>query len=118
MNWRISLQAWLALLGLGLALWLAIANLQEILAIGWVLFGAILLSLVLRPLANRLFRYHIPRGLSVIAVYMAVVGLLVGLGYLLSPIIIQEVTYLQNNGPNLVQSSLAHLTNVPEQWDS
>jgi predicted PurR-regulated permease PerM len=113
MNWRISLQAWLALLGLGLVLWLAVVNIQDILAIGWVLFGAILLSLALRPLADRLSRYHVPRGVTVFAVYMAAAGLLVGLGYLLSPIIKQEVTYLQTNGSNLMQSSLAHLTNTP-----
>lgn len=113
MNWRISLQAWLALLGLGLTLWLAVAYLPDILTIGWVLFGAILLSLALRPLANRLSRYHIPRGVTVFAVYMAGAGLLVGLGYLLSPIIKQEVTYLQNNGSNQLQTALTRLANTP-----
>ncbi len=74
MNWRISLQAWLALFGLGLALWLTVTYLQEIMAIGWVLFGAILLSLTLRPLADRLSRHHIPRGVTMLAAY--VIGLL------------------------------------------
>ncbi|MGD8805416.1 MAG: AI-2E family transporter [Chloroflexota bacterium] len=113
MNWRISSQAWLALLGLGLTLWLIVAYLPSILAIGWVLFGAILLSLALRPLADRLSRHHIPRGVTVLAVYIAGAGLLVGLGYLLAPIIKQEVTYLQNNGLNQVQTSLNRLANTP-----
>jgi predicted PurR-regulated permease PerM len=77
------------------------------------LFGAILLSLVLQPLANRLSRYHIPRGITVIAAYVAGAALLVGLGYLLAPIINQEVTYLQTNGSTLLQSALTRLANTP-----
>jgi putative heme transporter len=113
MKERISLQVWLALFGLGLALWLAVTYLQDILAIGWVLFGAILLSLALQPLANRLSHYHIPRGVTVFMAYVAGAALLVGLGYLLAPIINQDVTYLQNNGSTLLQSALTRLANTP-----
>ena len=100
MNWRISSQAWLALLGLGLTLWLIITYLPSILTIGWVLSGAILLSLAIRPFAGWLSRYHIPRGITVLGVYMAGAVLLLGLGYLLSPIIKQEIAYLQSSGFN------------------
>ena len=113
MKEHISLQVWLALFGLGLALWLAVTYLQDILAIGWVLFGAILLSLALQPLANRLSHYHIPRGITVFMAYVAGAALLVGLGYLLAPIINQDVTYLQNNGSTLLQSALTRLANTP-----
>lgn len=113
MKWRISLQAWLALLGLGLTLWLIVAYLPNILTIGWVLFGAILLSLALQPLADRLSRYHIPRGVTVLAAYTAGAVLLVGLGYLLSPIIKQEVAYLQKDGLNQLQTALTRLANTP-----
>lgn len=113
MNERISLQVWLALFSLGLALWLAVTYLQDILAIGWVLFGGILLSLALQPLANRLWRYHIPRGITVFAAYVAGAALLVGLGYLLAPIINQDVTYLQTNGSTQLQSALTGLANAP-----
>ncbi|MCB9419928.1 MAG: AI-2E family transporter [Ardenticatenaceae bacterium] len=113
MKERISLQVWLALFSLGLALWLAVTYVQDILAIGWVLFGAILLSLALQPLANRLSRYHIPRGVTVFVTYVAGAALLVGLGYLLAPIINQDVTYLQTNGSTLIQSALTRLANTP-----
>lgn len=112
-NWRMSLQAWLALFGLGLALWLAVTYFQELMAVGWVLFGAVLLSLALRPLADRLRRYHIPRGVTVLVAYVAAAGLLIGLGYLLSPIINREVSYLQNNGSTLLQTALTRLANTP-----
>ncbi len=113
MKERISLQVWLALFSLGLALWLAVTYLQDILVVGWVLFGAILLSLAMQPLANRLSRYHIPRGITVVATYVAGAALLVGLGYLLAPIISQDVTYLQTNGSTQFQSALTRLANAP-----
>jgi len=112
-NLRISLQAWLALLGLGLVLWLAATYLQDILAIGWVLFGAVLLSLALRPLADHLSHYHVPRGITVMVIYVAGAALLVGLGYLLSPIIDNETTYLQSNGAALLPTALTRLANTP-----
>jgi predicted PurR-regulated permease PerM len=120
---RISLQVWLALFGLGLALWLAATYLQDIMAVGLVLFGAILLNLILQPLANRLSYYHIPRGITVFAAYIAGVALLVGLGYLLAPIINQEAAYLQTNGSTLLQAALTRLTNTPlaswiPSWDT
>jgi len=113
MKERISLQVWMALFGLGLALWLAVTYLQDILAIGWVLFGAVLLSLAIQPLANRLSHHHIPRGITVFMTYIAGAALLVGLGYLLAPIINQEVTYLQTNSSTLLQSALTRLANTP-----
>jgi len=113
MNWRISSQAWLALLGLGLTLWLIITYLPSILTIGWVLSGAILLSLAIRPFAGWLSRYHIPRGITVLVVYMAGAVLLLGLGYLLSPIIKQEIAYLQSSGLNQLQSAVTRLTSTP-----
>lgn len=111
--WRISLQAWFALFGLGLALWLTVTYLQDILSVGWVLFGAVLLSLAIRPLSDHLARHHIPAGVTVAVVYVAGLGLLVGMGYLLAPIITQEVAYLQTNGPTLLQAALTRLANTP-----
>ena len=116
-SWRIGLQAWFALFGLGLALWLTVTYLQDILSVGWVLFGAVLLSLAIRPLSDHLSRHRIPAGLTVAVVYVAGLGLLVGMGYLLAPIITQEVTYLQTNGPTLLQAALTRLANTPlAQW--
>ena len=110
-QWHLSLQGWLALFALGLALWLTMTYFAAIMAIGWVLFGAVLLSLPLRPLADRLARYRVPRGVTVLGAYLVGIALLVGLGYLLTPIINQQITYLQSNGASLLQTATSRLAN-------
>ena len=80
-------------------------------AIGWVLFWRGAVSLPLRPLADRLARYRVPRGVTVLGAYLVGIALLVGLGYLLTPIINQQITYLQSNGASLLQTATSRLAN-------
>jgi predicted PurR-regulated permease PerM len=84
--WRLSLQAWIALLALGLALWLTITYAGLLLEVIWVLFGAFLLSLAICPLADALTRWHIPRGVTVLGVYAGLGGVLALLGSLLDSV--------------------------------
>ncbi len=112
-SWRFSLQAWLALLGLGVSLWLVISYGALLLELVWILFGAFLLSLAIRPLADALARRHIPRGLTVLGVYLALLALLAGLGTLLVPVVSAEVNLLRANGPDLLQKALAQLAAIP-----
>ena len=111
-TWYLSWQAWLSLLALGLVLWTAISYASLIMEIVWILFGAILLSLAIRPLADRLARRHIPRPLTVLGVYVGLIGLLVVLGALLVPIVTSETALLQSNGPHLLQTALSRLTST------
>jgi predicted PurR-regulated permease PerM len=111
--WYLSWQAWLSLLALGVALWTAISYASLIMEIVWILFGAFLLSLAIRPLADRLARRRVPRLLTVLGVYVSLIGLLVVLGALLVPIVTNETTLLQSNGPNLLQTALSRLTSTP-----
>jgi len=112
-TWYLSWQAWLGFLALGVALWTAISYASLIMEIVWILFGAFLLSLAIRPLADRLARRRVPRPLTVLGVYVVLIGLLVVLGSLLVPIVTSETILLQSNGPNLLQTALSRLTNTP-----
>lgn len=116
--WRLSLQAWLGLLTLGLAFWLTITYAGLLLEVLWVIFGAFLLSLAIRPAADALSRWRIPRGITVIGFYVGLGGALALLGDLLVPAFKAELTHLQSNGPTLLQSALSRLAAIPllKQW--
>lgn len=111
--WRLSLQGWFSLLALGLVLWLLITYAGLILQIIFILFSAILISLAIRPLANALARWHVPHGVTVLGVYVGLLGLLVTIGTLLTPMLGLEVTRLQANGPTLIQKALSQLAALP-----
>jgi len=112
-SWRLSGQAWFALLTLGLGLWLAVTYASLIMEIIWVLAGAFLLSLAITPLADILARRRIPRSLTVLGIYLGLIGLLIVLGVLLLPIISTETSLLQANGPDLLQKALSRLSTTP-----
>jgi predicted PurR-regulated permease PerM len=111
--WRLSLQAWVGLLALGLVFWLIVVHAKLILEMIWVLFGALLLSLAIRPLADTLTRWRIPRWLTVLGVYVGLVAALALLGDLLFPIVSTEVTRLQTYGPNLLKQALSQVATAP-----
>jgi len=112
-SWHLSWQGWFGLLGLGLVGWLIITYASLIMEIVWILFGAFLLSLAIRPLADSLARQRIPRSATVLAVYVGLIGLFAILGTLLVPIVNTETTLLQTNGPNLLQTALSRLAATP-----
>jgi predicted PurR-regulated permease PerM len=111
--WRLSPRTWVGLLALGLTLWLTITYARLILEVIWVLFGAFLLGLAIRPLADRLARWHIPRWVTVFGVYVALFGGAAILGDLLLPVISAEAAHLRSNGPTLLQTALSRLAAVP-----
>ena len=110
--WQLSLQAWLALWGLGLVLWLTVNYADLLLEITWILFGAFLLSLAIRPLVDRLARRRIPRGLTVLAVYLGLLGGLVLLGVLLVPVVSAEIGLARADGPDLLQKAFSQLATI------
>ena len=73
-TWHLGWQTWLSLLALGVALWTVISYANLMMEIIWILFGAFLLSLAIRPLADRLTRRRVPRSLTVLAVDKVTVG--------------------------------------------
>ncbi len=112
-NLRIGPGAWLALVTAGLAIWLAITYSWLIVEVLGVVFGAFLLSLSMRPLADFLARWRIPRGMTVVGLYVVAVGLLVLFGRLTVPAIADEVIQLRNRGPELLAAATARLETVP-----
>jgi len=112
-KWRISFQAWISLFILGLAFLTIFTYSGLIEEIVGVVFGAILLSLAIRPLADILEQRHIPRGISVILVYVGLGGLFALMGILLVPVVNTEVARLQALSPNLSQSIVTHIEAIP-----
>lgn len=104
---------WLSLLGVALAFWLIVSYAALLLEVAGVLFGALLLSLAIAPLAERLARRRVPRGLTVLAVYLLGGALLVVLAGLLVPVVRAEAGLLQAQGPALVQRATDQLATLP-----
>jgi predicted PurR-regulated permease PerM len=116
-TYRINLQTWLALLALGLMIWLIISQAALILELSWILLGAVLLSQAISPLANKMGRWHIPRSLTVIGVYIFALAILGLIGNRIVPIIGSEVIQLQQNAPQLWQRIQTQLAGTPlAQW--
>ncbi len=110
--WRLNLRTWIALLALGLAFWLILTYAALLVEVTALLFGAFLLTLAIHPVAEALARRRIPRGVTVIGVYVALGGLLALLGSLLLPVIRMEAGFFQRRGPDLLQRALSRLADV------
>jgi len=114
-GWRpglLTLRSWLGLFGLGLALWFVIHNISLIVYTSGLLFGSLLVGLALEPLVRRLSRW-IPRGLSVLLLYLVLLGILLGMGELLLPFFNTEIATLQSQGPALWSTISGSLANTP-----
>jgi predicted PurR-regulated permease PerM len=111
--WRISAQAWISLLLLGLVLWFTITHTRLIVELSALLFGSFLLSLGLHPLVSFLAKRRIPRGVGVIISYILILGVFALLGDLLVPVFNREISLLQTSGPDLAKSISNYLSNTP-----
>jgi predicted PurR-regulated permease PerM len=60
-----------------------------------VLFTAVLLAAAVAPAARFMTRYHVPRGVTIIVIYVAVVAVLAGIVALIVPLVISEVDALR-----------------------
>ncbi len=112
-GWRISLQGWLGLFFLGLAIWLTTIYAGVLVEVMGVIFGALLVSLALRPVVEILGRLHVPATISVILAYLSIASLIALIGDLILPILSHEVQNLQTITPTQVQNTITQLTTVP-----
>jgi predicted PurR-regulated permease PerM len=117
-SWRLGWQTWLGLLTLGLVWWLITTYFGLITEMIRLVFGAFLISLAIRPLADALAHWRIPRGITVLGVYVALVGFFVLMGALLIPVVSAEVDKLRTDSPALIQQALARITNnrILNKW--
>lgn len=110
---RLSVQTWLALAALILLVWLVISQAAALLEIGFVVLGALLLALGIRPFADYLARYHIPRALTTLLVYVVLLLGLAALGNSLVPLVQAEIAQVQQNAPQLWKNVQTQLATTP-----
>ncbi len=110
---RVNRQVWIGLLALGVALWVIIQYSALIAEVFAMLFGALLINLALRPLANWLERWRIPRWVTVLVIYVLILGLLGLVGGITGSAINKEASQFILNGPHLIEEGVARLEAVP-----
>ncbi len=103
---------WLSLLGLGLALYIAVAMLPLLINVGLLLFLVVLLALLISPLADRLERRKIPRGWTVTGVLLVVVAVFTFLVLQLAPLLVNSLQALASLADNLEPQIQAYLEDM------
>lgn len=110
---RISIQAWIALLGLGLGLWLVITNWSFLAEIAIVLFFVALFTMALKPVVKFFAQRRIPATITLLVIYAAILGLFVLIGNLLVPAVVSEVNIFSQHGPDLLQQAVTQIQAIP-----
>jgi len=65
-----------------------------------VLFTAVLLAAAVAPAARVMTRYRVPRGVTILLIYLGVLGILVGVVALVVPLVVSEITALRDALPS------------------
>jgi predicted PurR-regulated permease PerM len=94
--------------------------LNSVIPVLLVLFAAITIAEAMRPAVRAMNRYHVPRVLGVLIIYLLGLGVLVGLGYLISQPLVDQITQFLNNLPqyttdveNFTKQAQGALNNLP-----
>lgn len=93
---------WLAIGGTVAAI-LLLHFLQNILEVLFLLFAAITLGEAMRPAVRWMNRYHLPRWLGVLLLYLVALTTLGGLGYLMSQPLISQINQFVTHLPEYLQ---------------
>jgi predicted PurR-regulated permease PerM len=80
-----------------------------------ILLAASTIALILNPLVRMIQRGRVPRGLAILAVYLAGIGILAGIGVLLADPISTQVSRFANDVPHLVHKANHDLANF-QNW--
>src|SRR5260370_35811138 len=98
-------------LGVAAAVWLFVTTWQV-----WMLvFTALILAAAILPAARLGERWRVPRGVVVLAVYIAVAGIFALMGRLLWPALSEQWTQFMEQLPKLLENVRAWLGNV-DYW--
>src|SRR5215213_631801 len=103
--------ATLVLVSVAFCFWLLYRFYQVV----FVLFTAIVIGTVIRPIVNWLYQRGIPRIAGVTLVYILLLVLLAGFLWLLFPLIFQQSTTLATDIPGCYQNLRAWMVNGPNQ---
>jgi predicted PurR-regulated permease PerM len=112
---RVVVPRWIQLVMLPLAvlgLWAVLSAAGRVILL--FVIGA-LVALLLNPFVTVLRRAKLPRGLAVLIVMLGVVGLLIGVGVLLSNPVADQVSAFRDNVPRIVDDANARLADV-QRW--
>jgi predicted PurR-regulated permease PerM len=112
-NWTFRRVVWatLVLVSVAFCFWLLYRFYQVV----FILFTAIVIGTVIRPIVNWLYQRGIPRIAGIILVYILLLVLLAGFLWLLFPLILQQSTTLATDIPGYYQSLRAWMVNGPNQ---
>jgi predicted PurR-regulated permease PerM len=77
-----------------------------------ILIAASTIALILNPLVKMIERRRVPRGLAILAVYLAGFGALAGIGVLVADPISTQVSHFANDVPRFVKKANHDLANV------
>ena len=113
-QWTFRQIVWatLVLVFVALSFWL----LYRFYQIVFILFVAIMIGTVIRPVVTWLHRRGLPRIAGVMLVYLLLLALLIGFVLLLFPLIVEQGTTIAAAVPGYYQSLREWMANYPNQW--
>jgi predicted PurR-regulated permease PerM len=108
---------WIQLVGLPLLLLLGFAIIKAAGTVVLLFVTAAVIALILNPLVAGLQRFHLPRGIAIVCVYLGFVAALVAAGVLLANPISDQVTTLRDDIPSITDSANQRLADVQDYFD-
>jgi predicted PurR-regulated permease PerM len=111
-TFRRVMWATLVLVFVALGFWLLYRFNQVV----FILFIAIVMGTVIRPVVTWLHRRGLPRIAGVILVYLVLLALLISFVLLLFPLIVEQGTTIAAAVPGYYQNLLEWMVNDPNQW--
>jgi predicted PurR-regulated permease PerM len=111
-QWHLAVRVVLLVTGIALGLWLTL-TLRSVLV---QVVLALILAAGLTPLVDWLAGRRLPRGLAVLLIYLVLIVLLVGLGVLVVPSMIDELEQLALSAPQYGDQVLARLRELRAQY--
>jgi len=113
-RWTFRRVVWatLVLICIAISFWL----LYRFSYIVFILFIAIVMGTVMRPVVTWLHRRGIPRVAGVIFVYLLLLALLISFVVVLFPLVIEQGTTIASEVPGYYQNLREWMVNYPNQW--
>jgi predicted PurR-regulated permease PerM len=113
----VVLPRWIQLVGLPLLLLLVFAIVKAAGPVVLIFVSAAVIALILNPLVSGLQRFHLPRGVAIVCVYLGFFAALVAAGVLLANPISDQVTTLRDDVPSITDSANERLADVQAYFD-
>ncbi|HEX6619653.1 MAG TPA: AI-2E family transporter [Solirubrobacteraceae bacterium] len=108
---------WIQLVALPLLLLLGFAVIKAAGTVVLLFVTAAVIALILNPLVAGLQRFHLPRGVAIVCVYLGFVAALAAAGVLLANPISDQVTTLRDDIPSITDSANQRLADVQDYFD-